>query len=77
MLVCVCVWLHGGAGNDSAQLKVLRQVATSVGLDMMLSVVSKTGDAVKSMTNFERLHEAAWYAPCLNICAVDACAGAR
>jgi len=28
---------------------------------MMLAVVSKTTDAIKAMTNLERLHEVAWY----------------
>ena len=55
MLVCV-----GFLGNRAA-LKNLRVVATSVGMDMMLAVVSKTTDAIKAMTNLERLHEVAWY----------------
>jgi len=46
---------------NRAALKNLRVVATSVGMDMMLAVVSKTTDAIKAMTNLERLHEVAWY----------------
>jgi hypothetical protein len=55
--VFVCV----GFLANRAALKNLRVVATSVGMDMMLAVVSKTTDAIKAMTNLERLHEVAWY----------------
>jgi len=50
-----------GFSANRAALENLRVVATSVGMDMMLAVVSKTTDAIKAMTNLERLHEVAWY----------------
>lgn len=49
----------GLSSQNRSQLKVLRQVATTVGLDIMLGVVGKTSDALESMTNLERLLEAA------------------
>lgn len=53
----LCILSLGG--GNSAQLKVFRVVATSVGLDMMMGVVSKTAEALESMTSLERLYEAA------------------
>ena len=44
---------------STSPLKVLRQVATTVGLGMMLGVVSKANYALESMSDLERLHEAA------------------
>ena len=50
-------------GESSAQLKVMRQVATAAGLDMMMGVVTKTNEAMENMSNIERMYEAARYVP--------------
>ena len=46
-------------GENSSQLKVMRQAATTAGLDMMVGVVERTKDTLDSMSSIERLYEAA------------------
>jgi hypothetical protein len=46
-------------GESSSQLKVMRQAATTAGLDIMMGVVERTKETLDTMSNIERLYEAA------------------
>lgn len=45
--------------ENSSQLKVMRQAATIAGLDIMMGVVERAKDTLDTMSNIERLYEAA------------------
>jgi hypothetical protein len=50
-------------GESSSQLKVMRQAATTAGLDIMMGVVERTKETLDTMSNIERLYEAARRVP--------------
>lgn len=50
-------WIHC---LSSAPVKVFRLVAATAGLELLVALANKNAEVLNSMTNVERLYEAAW-----------------